>query len=360
MTRPPTAPFGPGHVVVTGGCGFIGSNIVDALARAGHDVVVLDNLSRSGAHDNAEWLTRRHAGRLTIAVCDIADRESVRHAVTGSRAVLHLAAQVAVTTSIQDPTLDFETNLKGTFTLLEAVRLHAPRAAFLFASTNKVYGDVVPAGMLRRDATRYSPAEASVETGIGETAALDFHSPYGCSKGAADQYVRDYARIYGLTTIVLRMSCIYGPRQFGNEDQGWLAHVMMRAIRGDRITIFGDGCQVRDALYVDDAVAAWLSLLDHAGAAAGRVFNLGGGVANTISLRELLTAISDMQGVRPDTTYTEWRPGDQRWYVSDISAITAATGWRPTVELRDGLARLRLWLVSRLSAALRQPERVEA
>src|SRR5947207_3839658 len=248
----------PRPVLVTGGCGFLGSNLVRELAARGRNVIALDNFSRSGARENAEWLTARCGNRLSIDAADIRDAEALRGPVAGAAAIMHLAGQVAVTTSMADPLQDFEINLRGTVNLLETVRLHNPRAPIVFASTNKVYGKLMEEEALQRVDARYAPNEQRLGAGIGEQAPLDFYSPYGCSKGAADQYVRDYARVFGLRTVVLRMSCIYGPRQFGNEDQGWIAHFLLRAIGNVPINIYGTGYQVRDALYVEDAVAAWL------------------------------------------------------------------------------------------------------
>jgi len=264
-------------ILITGGCGFIGCNLADSLAGRGNKIVAFDNLSRKGVRENAQWLKSRHGDRIAIVTGDVRDSISVIEAVRGTSAVLHLAAQVAVTGSLQDPIEDFEINGRGTLNVLEAVRLHNPRAPLLFASTNKVYGRLMSDSEIRKQGRRYVPTNPALAAGIGEDAPLDFYSPYGCSKGTADQYVRDYARVYGLNSAVLRMSCIYGPRQFGTEDQGWLAHFMLRSILGQPLTIYGDGLQVRDALHVSDAVAAWTAVLDGIATVRGRIFNLGGG-----------------------------------------------------------------------------------
>ncbi len=335
-------------ILITGGAGFIGCNIADAVAASGIPVAILDNMGRAGAEENARWLKLRHGPKITIICGDVRNAQTVIGAVINATAVLHLAAQVAVTTSLEDPTNDFEVNARGTLNVLEAVRLHNPSAPLIFASTNKVYGRLLADDAFLRRGNRYEPAEAQLARGIDEAAPLDFYSPYGCSKGTADQYVRDYARVYGLHTVVLRMSCIYGPRQFGTEDQGWIAHFMMRWLRGRTITIFGDGMQVRDALHVGDAAAAWIDILQHIDHVRGRVFNLGGGSGNALSLLELVTLL-EQRGKRPDVRFTNWRPGDQPWYVSDVSAITAATGWRPRISLQDGLRTLEQWLDSRCS-----------
>lgn len=336
-----------GPILITGGCGFIGSNLADRLADRGDAVLVLDNLVRAGVQENARWLKARHGDRIEIVTGDIRDSITVIDLVRRSRAVLHLAAQVAVTSSLTSPTDDFETNARGTLNILEAVRLHNAAIPVLFASTNKVYGRLMADSQIRRDGERYVPRSAHLARGIDEGAPLDFYSPYGCSKGAADQYVRDYARVFGLNTVVLRMSCIYGPRQFGTEDQGWIAHFLLRAMRDAPLTIYGDGLQVRDALHVADAAAAWIAALDGVADIRGRVFNLGGGAGNATSLLELLAAIGRMRGRSPRVRFADWRPGDQPWYVSDLRAISSALDWRPTVSLADGLHSLQQWLESR-------------
>lgn len=336
------------RVLVTGGCGFIGCNLADALAARGHNVLILDNLQRPGAAENAEWLKARHRARIAIEVADVRDAAAVRSLVGEAGAVLHLAAQVAVTTSLERPLDDLDINTRGTLNVLESTRLTDPRKPVVFASTNKVYGRLVGDDEIARRDERYVPTVERFGAGVDETTPLDLYSPYGCSKGAADQYVRDYARVFGLRTAVLRMSCIYGPRQFGNEDQGWIAHFLLRSLNGEPITICGDGCQVRDALYIEDAVAAWLGVLDHIDAVAGRVFNLGGGPDNTVSLREMIDLIARLHGRRPEIRRAGWRPGDQPWYVSDIGAISQALAWSPRVPLREGLAALDRWLAARL------------
>ena len=334
-------------ILITGGCGFIGCNLADRLAGRGNPVVILDNCVRAGARENAQWLKSRYGERITIVTGDVRDFVTVTEAVRCVSAVLHLAAQVAVTTSIERPADDFEVNARGTLNVLEAVRLHNPLAPVVFASTNKVYGRLFEGDAISSIGKRHVPANAAFAGGIAESAPLDFYSPYGCSKGTADQYVRDYARVFGLQTAVLRMSCIYGPRQFGTEDQGWIAHFMLRAIRGEMITIYGDGLQVRDALHVSDAVRAWIGILDGIAGVKGEVFNLGGGPENAVSLLELIEMIGAMRGRRPDVKFSEGRPGDQHWYVSRLDAIRSAIAWEPRVGLDDGLASLVAWLEER-------------
>jgi CDP-paratose 2-epimerase len=337
-------------VLVTGGCGFIGCNLADRLAGRGDRVLVLDNLARAGVRENAQWLKSRHGDRVAITVADIRDPIPVIDAVREARAVLHLAAQVAVTDSVTDPAADFEINARGTLNVLEAVRLHNGAAPVIFASTNKVYGRLIEDGEIALSGRRYVPASDLLAGGISENAPLDFYSPYGCSKGTADQYVHDYGRVFGLKTVVMRMSCIYGPRQFGTEDQGWIAHFLLSAIRGTPLTIYGDGKQVRDALHVSDAAAAWLAALDQIALARGRVFNLGGGPANAISLLELIDRVTELTGRNVTYRFANWRPGDQPWYVTDTRALSDALGWTPQLSLAEGLRSLHGWLDGRFGS----------
>ncbi|HYF09361.1 MAG TPA: SDR family NAD(P)-dependent oxidoreductase [Acetobacteraceae bacterium] len=336
-------------VLVTGGAGFIGCNLADRLAQEGHDVLVLDALARPGVEQNLRWLQRRHPGRVSARIADIRDEDAVAEAVADARAVFHLAGQVAVTTSMTDPRTDFDVNLRGTFLLLDALRRRGDAVPLVFASTNKVYGDLQDV-RLERHGERYLPADAALrESGVGEARPLDFHTPYGCSKGAADQYVLDFARSFGLPATVLRMSCIYGPHQMGTEDQGWVAHFLIRALKGEAITVYGDGCQVRDVLHVADAVEAYLRAWRRIGEVAGRALNLGGGPANAVSLREVIAHIDALTG-RPVTVgYDAWRAGDQRWYVSDTRAVTQALGLDAPRSWRAGIADLAAWLGARAS-----------
>lgn len=354
----PTPMRREGQIVITGGAGFLGTNIAKALAERGEEVLLFDNLSRLHVRENAGWLRQHHGNRLSLRVGDVRDAAAVGEAVRGARAVIHLAAQVAVTTSVENPVEDFEVNARGTLNVLEATRRHAADAAVLFASTNKVYGKLISFDALAREGLRYVPRETEMARGFDERTPLSLYSPYGCSKGSADQYVLDYARIYGLKTAVFRMSCLYGPHQFGTEDQGWVAHFLISGLNGEPISIYGDGYQVRDVLYAEDAVRAWLLALDNMDAVSGRVFNLGGGADNTLSLRELLKHIERMQDRAPTVSFHDWRPGDQPWYVSDTTAIEQALGWRAEVDVREGLARLRDWLVEHGTAGERQREAV--
>ncbi|MFB6452793.1 NAD-dependent epimerase/dehydratase family protein [Bradyrhizobium tunisiense] len=338
-------------VLITGGCGFIGCNLADRLAERGDNVLVLDNLARAGVRENAQWLKSRHGDRVAVTIADIREPIPVIDAVREARAVLHLAAQVAVTDSVSDPASDFEINARGTLNVLEAVRLHNRPAPVIFASTNKVYGRLIDDNAITLTGQRYVPTRHDLADGVSEDTPLDFYSPYGCSKGTADQYVHDYARVFGLRTVVMRMSCIYGPRQFGTEDQGWIAHFLLSALRGKSLTIYGDGKQVRDALHVSDAVSAWLAALDHIDLVRGRVFNLGGGPHNAISLLELIEQIRELTGRGVAYSFAEWRPGDQPWYVTDTSALSNSLDWTPQIEVAEGLRSLYAWLHSRFGAS---------
>jgi CDP-paratose 2-epimerase len=304
-------------------------------------VRVLDNLSRPGVRLNAAWLAEQGDDRLEIIQADVRDAAAVERAVQGVDTVFHLAAQVAVTTSVADPRLDFEVNALGTFNVLDAARRASPPPVVLFSSTNKVYGGLEDLEV-GESARRY--VLSGLPAGVAENRPLDFHSPYGCSKGAADQYVIDFSRIYGFPTVVLRLSCIYGPRQFGTEDQGWVAHFARRALANEPITIYGDGKQVRDVLFVSDAVEAFLRARQRAEHVRQQCYNVGGGPANSLSLLELIDLLEQRLGRTVHYQFAPWRPGDQRVYLSDLSAIQAATGWSPQVGVEEGVDRLLAWL----------------
>lgn len=336
----------PSYVLITGGCGFVGTNLAHRFLREGRRVCVFDNLSRHGVERNLEWLQQTHGDALTVRVGDTRDANAVRDAVRRASHVFHLAAQVAVTTSLEDPLLDFEVNARGTLNVLEAIRTSARRPPLFFTSTNKVYGGLEDVD-LEQTKLRYRPTSSRIAaSGVSEERALDFHSPYGCSKGSADQYVRDYARSFGLKTVVFRMSCIYGPHQFGTEDQGWVAHFLIRAMNREPITIYGDGRQVRDILYVDDLVDAFVAAAENLETCAGRAFNIGGGAGSTVSLLELLAMIRELEGREPRVHWSDWRTGDQRYYVSDSALFRAVTGWAPSVRTADGIRMLRQWLIA--------------
>ena len=336
----------PRPVLITGGAGFIGSNLADRLAGDGHRVIVYDMLSRPGVERNLNWLQGRHGEAIDLVHADIRDAARLTATAQAAKAVFHLAAQVAVTTSLVEPVEDLAVNLIGTVNLLEALRAKADSTPLIFASTNKVYGDLADLDF-RLEGDAYRPVDPAFRnTGISEARPLDFHTPYGCSKGAADQYVLDYARSYGIPTAVLRMSCIYGQRQMGTEDQGWVAHFLIRALNGQAITLYGDGHQVRDILDVSDAVAAYMAAWGRIDEVAGRAFNLGGGPANAVSLRQLLDFVGEILGHPVEVHFADWRAGDQRYFVADTRAAEAALGLDAKLPWRDGVTRLARWLAA--------------
>jgi CDP-paratose 2-epimerase len=350
----PRTPDG-GRVLVTGGAGFVGTNLAARLLASGRRVTVFDNLSRPGVEQNLRWLSQAHGERLAVEVGDVRRPEALVSAMRGVSQVYHFAAQVAVTTSLDRPLVDFDTNARGTLNVLEAARAQPAPPSIVFTSTNKVYGACDDVDLVELP-TRYAPRDAGVsEAGIDEARRLDFHSPYGCSKGAADQYVLDYARSYRLRSVVLRMSCIYGPHQFGNEDQGWIAHFLIRAIEGRPLTVYGDGKQVRDVLFVEDLVDAMLAVQASAEELAGRAFNVGGGPAHTVSLLELLELVRELHGRLPPLSFGDWRAGDQRHYVSDVRRLGRALGWRPTTPVREGTRALYRWLLAARAADHAKP-----
>jgi len=329
-------------VLITGGAGFIGCNSAARFLRRGHEVVVIDNLIRPGTPSNLEWL--KSQGKLTFAKIDIVDAEGLDRAFADHAdcdLVLHLAGQVAVTSSVVNPRADFNANLLGTFNVLEAVRRRAPKVVFVYSSTNKVYGGMEDQGVTLRDG-RY--AYSNLPHGVNEGVQLDFHSPYGCSKGGADQYVRDYHRIYGLRSVVFRQSCIYGYRQFGLEDQGWVAWFIIASQLKRPISLYGDGRQVRDILFVDDLVDAYEAAYERIDQVAGQVFNVGGGPSNTISLLDLLEYLGRKQGAPVPYTTMNWRPGDQRVFVSDNRRAANQLEWTLKTGWQRGLDLLYAWV----------------
>jgi CDP-paratose 2-epimerase len=335
--------------LITGGAGFIGTNLADRLLRQGRPVIVYDSLARPGSERNLRWLRATHGTRLRVEIADMRATSRLRDAVAEAGTVFHLASQVAVTTSLDDPAGDFAVNAAATLDLLEMLRRRGDArggvGGLIFTSTNKVYGAIDDIDLVART-SRYVPAGPLADAGVAETRPLQFHSPYGCSKGAADQYVLDYARSYGLATCVLRMSCVYGPHQNGTEDQGWVAHFLIRAIQGRKITIYGNGKQVRDLLFVDDLVRALTLAELHLPEIAGRAFNIGGGLDNTVSLLELTERIAALHGESPKVEFGDWRVGDQRWYVSDNTEFSRITGWRPQVGVTEGIRLLYDWLLA--------------
>ena len=331
------------HYLVTGGAGFIGANFVSRLLNRGERVTVYDNLSRAGAPRNVSWLRETYGqDAFQLIVGDLRDASLLTKSVLDADVIIHFAGQVAVTTSVLHPRADFEDNALGTFNVLEAARLSGRNPVVLYASTNKVYGGMEDVEIVEKE-TRYEYADKP--HGMSETCPLDFHSPYGCSKGTGDQYMRDYARIYGLPTVVFRQSTIYGPRQFGIEDQGWMAWLMIAAVVGNNITIYGDGKQIRDMLYVDDLIDAYEAAIERIDVSAGQVYNIGGGPENIISIwREFGPALEEMLGQKIPVSWEDWRPGDQRVYVSDIRKAKELLGWAPKVNIREGMQLLFKWI----------------
>ncbi len=329
------------EVLITGGAGFIGSNLAARLLEEGHHVTILDNLSRAGSEANLAWLRSCFAA-LRLIRADVSDREAVRRAVAGMERIYHLAGQTAVTASVDDPLGDFRANAQGTLELLEAARQGGDNPIFVYASTNKVYGGLGTA-RVEKAGGRYRLAD--LPDGVPETFPLDFGSPYGCSKGCGDQYTRDYFRIYGLRTIVMRQSCIYGARQFGLVGQGWLAWFMQSALAGRALRVFGDGGQVRDVLYVDDLLDAYEAAVTRIDATAGEVFNVGGGPENAIAVwNDVEPLLAELAGRPIEVSFAGWRPCDQRVYVSDTRKLKRLAEWRPKTGWREGIHRLGGWV----------------
>jgi len=333
--------------LVTGGAGFIGTNYVSRLLTRGDGVVLFDNLSRPGIRANVDWLRARHGAQsFELIVGDVIDMEQTTKAAAGVDVIVHLAGQTAVTTSVADPRADFHSNALGTLNVLEAARRQARKPIVLYASTNKVYGAMSEVAV-REEATRYVYRELS--HGIAETQPLDFHSPYGCSKGTGDQYTRDYWRIYGVPTVVFRQSCIYGPHQLGIEDQGWLAWFVRAALADRPISICCNGKQVRDVLFVEDLLDAYDAAIARIGSVAGAVFNVGGGPDRTISIwMEFAPLLERLVGRAVRVTHTDSRAGDQRIYVSDVRKAMRVLDWQPAVDVEDGIRGLHAWTVENL------------
>jgi CDP-paratose 2-epimerase len=328
---------------VTGGAGFIGSNYVDRLLERGEKVTIYDNLSRAGAPRNLKWLQEKHGEKaFELVIGDVRDAAQLTASTREADVIVHLAGQVAVTTSVVKPREDFEINALGTFNVLEAARLNARNPTFLYASTNKVYGGMDDVKVVERGGRwEYE----SLPFGAPETQPLDFHSPYGCSKGTGDQYVRDYSRIYGLPSVVLRQSCIYGPRQFGVEDQGWVAWMIIAAVTGQPISIYGDGKQIRDLLHVYDLLDAYDAVIQNIDKVRGEVFNLGGGSTNTMSIwTEFGPRLEKLLGKPIPVTRGDWRPGDQKVFVADTRKAEKELGWKPKYDVDKGVKQLFDWV----------------
>ncbi len=329
--------------LVTGGAGFIGSNYVHRLVQRNERVTIFDNLSRAGAPRNVAWLEEtfgKNAFRLIVG--DVRSAADITEAAKDVDVIVHLAGQVAVTTSVTKPREDFEANALGTFNTLEAARASGRNPVFIYSSTNKVYGGMEDVKLVE-DATRWRYAE--LEHGCAETQPLDFHSPYGCSKGTGDQYVRDYARIYGLRSVVFRQSCIYGPRQFGIEDQGWLAWMVIAAVTGRKITIYGDGKQVRDVLHVHDLLSAYDAAVEKIDVAQGQVYNMGGGTRNILAVwAEFGPMLEKLLGKKIEVARDDWRPGDQKVFYADFRKAKNELGWEPKISLEEGIKMLFEWV----------------
>ena len=328
---------------ITGGAGFIGSNYVSRLLERGEKVTIYDNLSRAGAARNLAWLQQTFGEKaFRLIVGDVREADLLAASARQADVIVHLAAQVAVTTSVTEPRPDFEINALGTFNAVEAARLSERIPILLYASTNKVYGGMEDVKVVERG-TRWE--YESLPLGCPETQPLDFHSPYGCSKGTGDQYVRDYARIYDLPTVVMRQSCIYGPRQFGVEDQGWVAWMIIAAVTGKQIMICGDGKQIRDVLHVDDLLNAYDAAIARIDTVKGRVYNLGGGPENTISIwNEFGPMLESLLGRSIQVARGDWRPGDQKVFVADIRKAERELGWKPKIGVEEGVKRLFEWV----------------
>jgi CDP-paratose 2-epimerase len=331
------------NYLITGGAGFIGSNYAQRLIQRGEQVTIFDNLSRAGAQRNLAWLQKefgKNAFRLIVG--DIRNADQLAEAAKEAEVFVHLAGQVAVTTSVTNPRDDFEANALGTFNALEAARLSGRDPIFIYSSTNKVYGGMDDVELIE-EATRWLYKDLT--KGCAESQPLDFHSPYGCSKGTGDQYVRDYARIYGLRSVVFRQSCIYGPRQFGVEDQGWLAWMMIAAVTGRQITIYGDGKQVRDVLHVYDLLNGYDAAIERIDQVKGRVYNMGGGTRNLLSIwTEFGPILEKLLGKKIEVARGDWRPGDQRVFYADFSKAREELGWEPKIDLEEGVEMLFEWV----------------
>jgi len=328
--------------LITGGAGFIGSNYARRLIHGGAQVTIFDNLSRRGSESNLAWL-EKETGKKSFQFIkgDVRDFEEIRLAAEGKEIIIHLAAQVAVTTSVENPRYDFEVNAGGTFNVLESARLNKKQPIVIYASTNKVYGELEDLEIVE-EPTRFQ--FKYLKDGIDESRTLDFHSPYGCSKGAGDQYMRDYSRIYGIPTIVFRQSCIYGTRQFGIEDQGWVAWFVIAVLKKYPIKIYGNGKQIRDLLFVDDLLNAYDLAINKIGISKGQVYNVGGGQENSISIWiEFSKILAEVSGLEIPVEYNDWRPGDQKVYISNIKKCHTELGWTPGIDVREGLARLYIW-----------------
>jgi len=331
---------------ITGGAGFIGSNAAKRCMQEGYEVVIFDNLSRAGSRSNLKWL--ESINKFEFIEGDIRDYNALKSAIAKHKdtsAILHLAAQVAVTTSVLNPREDFDINALGTFNLLEAVRETKLDPVIIYASTNKVYGSLHDIAV-KENTYRYD--FENLKSGVSESQNLDFHSPYGCSKGCADQYITDYARIYGLKTVNLRQSCIYGCRQFGIEDQGWVAWFIIAMLTGKPVTVYGNGKQVRDILFADDLIDVYFTAVKNISISAGKTYNTGGGPGNSISLLEFIGILESLMGKKLQFSFADWRPGDQPIFICDITKLKNELGWYPKTTVQKGIEILYNWVKDNL------------
>lgn len=331
------------NIFITGGAGFIGTHAADHFLSLKNKITIFDNFSRKGTHENVKWLKENHDSKnIKVIAGDIRDFDLLKKSIKKHDVVIHLAGQVAVTTSVINPREDFEINALGSFNVLEAVRKEIPQAIVLYASTNKVYGGMEEVKIIKKG-KKY--AYRDFPNGISEIQNLDFHSPYGCSKGTVDQYVRDYYRIYGTKTVVFRQSCIYGTHQFGIEDQGWVSWFTIASVLNKPITVYGDGMQVRDVLFVKDLVLAYHSTIDQIDKSAGKIYNVGGGPKFTLSLLELIDLLEKKLNKKIKYTSADWRPGDQPVYISNIAKIKKELGWQPRISVSEGTSQMIDWIV---------------
>ncbi|MFA9289286.1 MAG: NAD-dependent epimerase/dehydratase family protein [Weeksellaceae bacterium] len=329
------------NILITGGVGFIGTNCALHFLEKGHKLTLVDNFSRPGVDENAKEIMKRFPA-VSILECDIQDTDKYLEALKQAEVIIHLAGQTAVTTSIKDPQLDFNSNMLGGFTVLEAVRQHNPHAILLYSSTNKVYGDLGH-HKLKKNILDKTYENITTPNGVNEDERIDLISPYGCSKGALDLYMQDYARIYGLHTVVFRQSCIYGPFQIGVEDQGWVAHFVKQVLFGNSLNIFGDGMQVRDLLHVQDLIQAYEKAIENIETVRGQALNVGGGIRNSYSLIQVLDIIREITGKTVDISTHETRQGDQNWFVSGNKKAKELLNWKPETDFKEGIKDLINW-----------------